>query len=383
MNIDFYGFLKSKETPFIDIKKGRFFDFFDGVKDFFKLPYSIQIVGTNGKGSTGRFLAQMIGASGKKVFHYTSPHILSVNERFYLSGAIIANDELESAHIRLLERVGFERANSLSYFEYLTLLAFLLSEDVDIAIFEAGLGGEFDATSAHAHDLLLVTPISYDHVDILGSSIESITKTKLAVMQKAAIIGAQEFAEVKDIAKEIASKKGSRLLFVDELLDKDEKYAIEKSDFPTFLKSNLALSIAAAKYIGVFEISRIPTRLDIRGRVERIAENIVIDVGHNPSAAKAVLSAFSGKKFNLVYNSLGDKDFCEVLAILRERSDKIFFIPMDSVRAASRSSLKECALKFGFEEVDDITVFRGSEVLVFGSFYAVEVFLSSYLKSVL
>jgi len=383
LSIDFQTFLQKKETPFIDIKKGRFFDFFDGVKEFFTLPYSVHIVGTNGKGSTGRFLAQIVKSSGKKVFHYTSPHILSVNERFYIDGKVASDKELEDGHRKLLERVGFERLDSLSYFEYLTLLAFLMSEDADIAIFEAGLGGEFDATSAHTHDLLLITPISYDHTDMLGDTIEKIARTKLAVMQKRAIVGFQEFKEVAEIAEEIADKKGATIFFAEELLDSDEKESIGHTEFHSFLKKNLTLSVAAAKFMGLFDSSYLPKRLDIKGRTERISEHIVIDVGHNPSAAKAVISAFSGKKFNLVYNSLQDKDFYEVLTILRGHSDKIFFIPIDSERAALLSELRECALRLGFEEVYDISLFKGSDTLVFGSFYTVEVFLSSYLESVL
>lgn len=383
LSVDFQTFLKKKETPFIDVKKGRFFDFYDGVKELFTLPYSVHIVGTNGKGSTGRFLAQIVKSSGKKVFHYTSPHILSVNERFYIDGKIASNKELEDAHKKLLERVGFERLDPLSYFEYLTLLAFLMSEDADIAIFEAGLGGEFDATSAHNHDLLLITPISYDHIDILGDTIEKIATTKLAAIQKRVIVGHQEFKEVIDLAKEIATKKGATIFFAEELLNRDEKESIESSKFHSFLKKNLTLSVAGAKFMGIYDSSYLPKYLDMKGRVERISEHIVIDVGHNSSAARVAISSFSGKKFNLVYNALLDKDFCEVLTILRSHSDKIFFIPIDSKRAAPLSELRECALRLGFEEVCDIGLFKGSDTLVFGSFYTVGVFLNSYLKSLL
>ncbi len=133
------------------------------IKPYLKTPALIHIVGTNGKGTTGRFLAGILKEAGFKVGHYTSPHILEFRERIWIDGEDASPQQLEAAHERLQKLLPREVLRSLSYFEYTTFLAILAFEGLDFAVMEAGLGGEYDATSVFENILTLVTPIDFDH----------------------------------------------------------------------------------------------------------------------------------------------------------------------------------------------------------------------------
>ena len=136
---------------------------YEKVKQRLPLPKIVHIIGTNGKGTTGRFLASCLHSLGYKIGHYTSPHILKFNERIWLNGNDVSDDILNNAHDELQTILTQEDSNSLSYFEYTTLLAMLIYKDCDYVVLEAGLGGEYDATAVFPKVLTLVTPIDFDH----------------------------------------------------------------------------------------------------------------------------------------------------------------------------------------------------------------------------
>lgn len=112
-----------------------------------KIPFVIHIVGTNGKGSTGRFLSHYLYKTGLKTLHYSSPHIKNFNERIWINGADVSDNLLQNAHQFLTRIYDEELLLKLTYFEYTTLLALYLSKDCEYLVLEAGLGGEFDATN--------------------------------------------------------------------------------------------------------------------------------------------------------------------------------------------------------------------------------------------
>ena len=181
----------------------------------------IQVLGTNGKGSTGRFIAQILAQNGFKILHFTSPHIFSFNERFYTNDGqnlgIVRDSALINAH-RFLQKFAF--VNECSYFEYATFLALVLAQGVDFAILEAGVGGELDSTSVVSRDLCVFSVIDYDHTDILGDSIEAIATTKLNAvfypnLVPKMVLGGQKYAIVEKIAESIAKKHGVEIFKVD------------------------------------------------------------------------------------------------------------------------------------------------------------------------
>ncbi|MEJ2372600.1 MAG: bifunctional folylpolyglutamate synthase/dihydrofolate synthase, partial [Sulfurimonas sp.] len=165
-------FLESKPLYYTEIDYTRMPRAYSSIKEKFKLPKIIHIVGTNGNGTTGRFLATALIRRGYKTLHYTSPHILEFNERIWINGTNISDQKLEQLHENLQELLPQEFIDGLSYFEYTTFLAVLAASECDYLILEAGLGGEHDATAVFENILTLVTPIDKDHEAFLGNTIE-------------------------------------------------------------------------------------------------------------------------------------------------------------------------------------------------------------------
>ena len=141
---------------------------------------TFHIAGTNGKGSTAGFAAQILAAMGRRTGLYTSPHLSDVRERFHVLGKRIEEDVLQSAAQRILECSTAELA---TYFEVTTALAFLyFSEmEVEVAVVEAGLGGRLDATNVLEPIGTAITSIGLDHTELLGPNLESIAGEKAGI----------------------------------------------------------------------------------------------------------------------------------------------------------------------------------------------------------
>jgi len=375
------SFLESKPLYSKEVDFTFFPRFFERYAGFFKLPRTIHIVGTNGKGSSGRFLSYLLKNCGFVVGHYTSPHILSFNERIWIDGENISDCKLQELHIELLGILG-EDADKLSYFEYTTLLAFLAFRGVEFAIIEAGLGGEFDATNVVEKELLLVTKIDYDHTDFLGSKIEDIARTKLNAISKKALIANQTHHIVLEIAKEIGEIKKAQIFNVEELLEpviKDEiDIFVTKEYLPRFQIENLSNAVASMKLLGLGDRIRLENIYPPMGRAQRLNSSITLDVGHNTMAARALLDEFAGKKVVLIYNSMKDKDYKTILEILRPIIKRVEVLELRFDRALDievlKGYLKGCDIPYAdFKKIES-----DEEYLVFGSFYTVERFLKIY-----
>ena len=375
-------FLENKPLFYKEINRARMPNAFKFVQDAFKIPKIIHIIGTNGKGSTGRFLAQML-ARGHSVGHYTSPHIFEFRERFWMNGAVASADALETAHERLIKILPPEVARSLSYFEYATMLCAALFEGCDFFVCEAGVGGEFDATNVFDKRLSLFTPIGFDHTALLGDTLEQIATTKFNAMADAALMNDDMNELCVGIAREIAAKKGSSLKFASENLSDDDKNEIkiyaEKFGLPEFLRSNLTLSSSAFKELGFSLNLANLDALDLGGRCEKIAPNITIDVGHNEMAAQALAKKFEGKKLNLIFNAFADKDIKAVLKAIKPIVKKTYIIEYETPgRELATAQVKEALRQLGMEFADFTDVRADEEYLAFGSFYLVEAFLKRY-----
>ena len=196
----FNRFLEDKPLYYKEIDHERVHIAYGILKPHIKQPRTVHIVGTNGKGSTGRMVAHLAHKSGLTVGHFSSPHILKFNERIWLNGIDSSDEVLEEAHQKLFTILGQEMSEKLSYFEYTTLLAFVVFENCDLMVLEAGLGGEFDATNVCDKALSVITPIGIDHQAFLGESIEEIAGTKIRSIQKALLLAPQTYNEVLEIA---------------------------------------------------------------------------------------------------------------------------------------------------------------------------------------
>ncbi|MCT7646081.1 Mur ligase family protein [Arcobacter lacus] len=342
-----------------------------------KLPFVIHIVGTNGKGSTGRFLAHYLHKKEFKVLHYSSPHILKFNERIWINGSDVSDENLEIAHKFLQELFEIELLEKLTYFEYTTLLAFYLSKDFDYLVLEAGLGGEFDATNVVENNLSLITTIGLDHQSFLGNTVEEIASTKMRSVDNKMLIGYQVFPEVLETAykvKEQIKQQRNKDIKIIEVKEFD-KYELNPK-FATFLKRNLHLVIACLNEL------KIPVDLELFddtplfGRCQKVLKNVTVDVGHNPLAALVLSNEFKNKKVNLIYNSYKDKDYEAVLKILKPIIKTITIIELEDKRIVEKEELEKLIKQLELANNKTIKIEENEEYLVFGSFLVVEKFLT-------
>ena len=380
----FKKFLALKSTNYDKIDRFFMFKMFEKYKSNFKLPFIIQIIGTNGKGSTGRFLAQLLENLGLKIGHFTSPHIFSFNERFYTNKNIISDEELEKTHEILHEIFGsdFEK---LSYFEYATFLALKMFEKSDFLILEAGVGGEYDATSVFGANMSIFTKISYDHMQILGNSLEQIARTKLKTMTKLALISDEQEQSVLSLAQKIAILKGSDLRISTlnpYLQDEFENYTFNFK-LPNFLRHNLKLALNACEILQGKEKSLQALKslkaLNLQGRCQKINENLFVDVGHNALAASALCESFKNEKINLIYNSYLDKDVYEILKTLKPIIDTIQIYKYENLeRKLANDEIFNIASSLGVKCEHFKSLNLQKKNLVFGSFVLVENFLRNW-----
>ena len=372
-------FLSTKPLFYDVIDYDRFPSAYALVAGRLPQPNIIHIVGTNGKGSTGRFLATALYRAGKRTLHYTSPHILRFNERIWINGSDISDEALEAAHDKLMGLLPSQTAEALSYFEYTTLLAMVASEGCDYVVLEAGLGGEHDATNVFAKELSVFTPIDFDHAAFLGNTIEEVAGTKLRSMQRTALLGRQKHPEVETIAETIAQERGTNLYAVEERITPAIRDAAShlatKNGLSEYLRDNLELSMAAFELLGFEMREELFDQNALFGRLSRIASNVTLDVGHNPLAAREIAKAYGGRKVILVYNTYRDKDYRGILSILKPVIERVEIIGVDEPRIADRADLEAaleelCVPYAPFEGIES-----DKEYLVFGSFSVAETFL--------
>ncbi|TLP41104.1 Mur ligase family protein [Arcobacter arenosus] len=346
------------------------------ISKYITLPYVIHIVGTNGKGSIGRFLAHYLNKKSYKTLHYSSPHILKFNERIWINGKDSSDFELDFANKKLQKYLPINLLEKLTYFEYTTLLAFILCDGFDYIVLEAGLGGEFDATNVVKNDLSLITTIDLDHQAFLGNSIEQIAKTKMRSVDRKMIIGYQIHDEVYGVAnslvKELKDEFDKDILIQN--VKQFDKYQLNNK-FANYLKLNLHLVIETLNELKIDIDTKLFDDVELFGRCQKITPNITIDVGHNPLAAKVLVKEFENKKVNLIYNSYKDKDFQTVLSILKPIISKITILELNDKRIVDKNNLLEICKNLNIIIKYNLEIKKDEEYLVFGSFLVVEKFI--------
>jgi dihydrofolate synthase/folylpolyglutamate synthase len=374
-------FLNSKPLYYTEIDHERVHIAYGMLKPYIRRPKTVHIVGTNGKGSTGRMIAHLAYKSGVSVGHYSSPHILKFNERIWIDGSDISDEILEQAHQKLFAILGQEISDSLSYFEYTTLLAFVVFENSDLMVLEAGLGGEFDATNVCDKELSVVTPIGIDHQAFLGESIEEIAATKIRSIQNKVLLAPQVYDEVVEVAKNIALEKNAELFSVQgsgfRVQEELEDIGVQKG-WGDYLIDNAMVALKALEMLDISYNMNDLLSLELFGRFYALRDNIRIDVGHNPLAAKAIEKALD-EKIVLIYNSLDDKEYEEVLRILKPKVKRVEILAIDSQRATTLEDIEKALNKVGIKySYFDNKIDKDEHYLVFGSFYVVEEFLKKY-----
>ena len=327
-----------------------------------RLPRTIHVAGTNGKGSTVAFLRAILEAAGQRVHGYTSPHLLRFNERIRLAGKLVDDATLLAA----LERI--ERVNAgepITFFEAGTAAAFDLFAETpaDWLLLEVGLGGRFDSTNVIEHPAAcVITPVSHDHADFLGDTIESIAFEKGGIFKRGAqgVIGYQS-DEALRVLEGCARRAGApcifaerdfnvreengRLIFDDErgLLDLAAPKLPGRHQF-----QNAATAIATLRAIapdipnaafdaGMKSVDW-PARLQrvSRGRLVGLApagSEIWIDGGHNEDGARVAAEAMGERATRseaplvLVCGLLANKDARGYLAHFTDLANRVIAVP--------------------------------------------------------
>ena len=286
---------------------------------------AIHVAGTNGKGAVCAMIDACLRADGLRIGCYTSPHLVRINERFFLDGAPIADEVLERAADKVFHADSSSNSiYGLTFFEALTAVAFLVYAEakVDYAVLETGLGGRLDATNVCRPELCVITKIGLDHCDWLGDTVEKIAAEKAGIIKKGVpiVLGKNDPAVVA-VVKARASEVGAPFVYAPDVADESE-IPDGFSLVGSFNRENAVTAIAALKTLGLTKgMADGFGNVVWPGRFQRVGR-FIIDGAHNPPAARALAAAlrkyapFAGSVPTLVAGFCGDKDVDETLRIL-------------------------------------------------------------------
>ena len=310
----------------------------------------IHVTGTNGKGSTIAFMRELFAVHGKKVGTFTSPHIISIHDRICINGQAIADaDFIRLAdQVKEMEKTLLETHDQLSFFELLTLIAFLYfrEQEVDLVLLEVGIGGLLDTTNVVTGEIAVITSIGLDHQETLGDSLEEIAE------QKAGIFKAGKKAVIAKLTPEaeLVCQKRARELAV-ELYQAGGDFTLNAGDFSSSLASFSQLEIGlegtyqqenAALALETFLLfmASIGERVEeefVRqalkkthwaGRLERIRPQIYLDGAHNLPALTRLVEFIQekiqqGYQVRILFGALKRKDYQGMLGYLSEQLPQV------------------------------------------------------------
>tara|TARA_Y100000590_G_scaffold366758_1_gene426323 strand:- start:325 stop:1557 length:1233 start_codon:yes stop_codon:yes gene_type:complete len=302
--------------------------------DFLK----IQIIGTNGKGSVAAFLSTILRDAGYRVGTYTSPHLIKINERIQVDGKPISN---QSINLFLSQFDSAIKHNSPSFFEIMTAMSmwYFNEKQIDIGIMEAGLGGRLDSTTACNNHLLLFTAISMDHHDILGNSIQKITKEKAgAILKKQQhCISVEQPLQTTKILSNRAQKIGTNIIFLNPKTRINFKLKF-LSGFHQIENANLAkeaidfLNVYYNTSIKLGSIKQSIYNTRWNGRFQIIAKEptVIYDVAHNKASLDCFLKTFirynNKNKYNKKYLVCAFEHNKQIVASLKQYCSEFDYI---------------------------------------------------------
>jgi dihydrofolate synthase/folylpolyglutamate synthase len=388
---------------------------------------SVHVAGTNGKGSTSHMLAAIFQTAGYKTGLYTSPHLKDFRERIRIDGEMVA----EQFVVDFIERLKpmIEEIQP-SFFEITVAMAFeyFVYHNIDIAIIEVGLGGRFDSTNIITPELSVITNIGWDHMNLLGDTLEKIAYEKAGIIKKGVpvVVG-----ETKDATAPVFKKKATEehatLSFADEkrivsgFNYEDHKLVVEVTklhsddksyyhlDLPGLYQTrNLLTVLEAVKLMQQKEwqisedqirraLAEVKKLTGLHGRWETIHEHpaVILDVAHNEDGMRALASQLEFTTYHhlrIVIGMVKDKEIDHVLALL-PASATYYFTRSQIPRALPENELAEkgaaaglkghhypevnAAIRAALDQAD-----KDDLILVCGSLFVVgEVDRQAFLKS--
>src|SRR5271165_3658542 len=350
---------------------------------------SVLVAGTNGKGSTSSTLASILTRAGYRTGLYTSPHLSCINERIQVNGALVSDDDFAALFFHVEEiastLVRDGRLPALpSFFETLTAMGFLhfASSGVQTAVLEVGMGGRLDATNIVEPIVSVITDISLDHTEWLGSTVDLIAREKAGILRRDGVmISLPQHPEANQALGEVAvslNVRGVNAAGYVPVHNHPEQYT--RNRYPLSVmgeligidsplagahqQRNLALAIATAVELRNnhgYNITAIDIQAGIRdtvwpARLEYLAGNgqradVLLDVGHNPAGAWALRAAVShldhGQPLTLVFGCLKDKPVAEMAQILFPLFTRLVVTAVDSPRSAPVEDLLAAARATG------------------------------------
>jgi len=376
---------------------------------------SIHLAGTNGKGSTAAFIDSIMRQAGYKVGIFTSPHLVDFRERIRVNGKRISAQYITGF---IKKYRGVIVRHRITFFEVCTALAFCHFADnkVDLAIIEVGLGGRLDATNTLLPKLSVITDISFDHTNILGTTLKKIAYEKAGIIKRdiPVLTGILPREANKEVARICNVRKSPRIrLMPNNFAMNGQPFDFEYNGDDYNINSlqasmpgahqvkNAALAIRAVGYLNKdgFNVTKRNVTTGLKntewpGRFEILKTKgnptVILDVGHNPAGVKATVNCFKrmypGRKADLVMGFVRFKSLAEIVRTLQSIARRVEIARLNTYRAtepdeiarhfskripvATSESLADSSRKLiQSAKSDDI-------VIVCGSHYAVGEFLT-------
>ncbi len=365
----------------------------------------IHVAGTNGKGSTVSYLKNILLSEGYNVGAFTSPYIVRFNERITYNYNDITSEELlyyinkvYSLHYEVLEKYN----DAISFFELITLISLLFFKDknCDFVIYEVGLGGRLDATNIVKPIITAITNINFDHMHILGSTLEEIAFCKLGIVKEGIPLVTSEInPDLLEMFKDYCEKKKANLTIVNEKDITNPQYGeltsfkYKEEDFlikmmGTHQVVNASLAIEIVKQLNNLKKTNVSLsnielgllKTNWPGRLETFG-SIVLDGAHNIGGATVLRDSmralYKDKYIKVLFTSMADKEYFDVIQVLETFADEIHFTDFDYARCETAQNLYSVSShpkKYLESNVDDalesLTDLKDNEILLItGSLY--------------
>jgi dihydrofolate synthase/folylpolyglutamate synthase len=354
---------------------------------------TIHIAGTKGKGSVAVMIAQVLSDSGYKTGLYTSPHLHTLRERISVDGSLISEAEFAAAMAEIKPFIESMKQDAtfrqLTYFEALTALtfAYFKKKRVDFQVLEVGLGGRLDATNVTRPVVCIITPISLDHTQILGNSLEEIAREKAGIIkpgcwvvlspqpeEAASVISdicREKEAKVVQVGKEITWHKIGGDLHHQSLVveGRTNKYQVSIPLLGDYQLENAAAAVAALEIlasegfaISAADIAQGLAQLKWPGRFQILQQHptVLVDGAHNVASMRGLVrnikEYFAHKRIFLVFGTSCDKDIPGIVNELVPLSPRVIVARTAHSRAAPLSTLAAEFSKRGIEPETGETV---------------------------
>lgn len=336
----------------------------------------VHVAGTNGKGSTTAFLCKILEQTGKKIGMFTSPHLITFEERIRINGQYISKDDVTRLGNMLLE-MDFDVQPTM--FDYCLAMAVLYfkEQQCDIMVMETGIGGRYDSTNAlGTPEVAVITKIGLDHTGILGDTIEQIAWEKAGIIKTGCpvVTTMQQESVRKVLLEEYEKVQGIGFYEVSEA-DLRDAGSIPMKMQGRFQIENAATASLAARCVlkkciknkerNWFEeiteeeaedyIKRGISQTFWKGRMELINENpfFMIDGAHNShgvhALAESLKELYPGEKFHFIMGVMADKDYEEMIEELLPLALDFITVTPESSRALQSKELAECIMKKGIK----------------------------------